>query len=130
MADILRDATMADLDDMTEIMCSAMPMTPAWNYRFPRRQEFPRIIGDVPAKIWKGSWTRALALIGASKLSRLLLLTEKEKGQWHLLFGSFHFLVTPKYHQIVCSILSSTPILYSECSQMNAPPDEMQIWRT
>jgi len=41
MADTLRDATIADLDDMTEIMCSAMPMDPAWNYRFPRRKEFP-----------------------------------------------------------------------------------------
>jgi len=37
----MRRATVEDLDDLTDIMCSAMPMDPQWDYRFPRRQEFP-----------------------------------------------------------------------------------------
>jgi hypothetical protein len=37
----MRRASAEDLDDLTDIMCSAMPMDPQWNYRFPRRREFP-----------------------------------------------------------------------------------------
>ena len=37
----IRRATVEDLDDMTDIMCTAMPMDPQWDYRFPRRREFP-----------------------------------------------------------------------------------------
>lgn len=37
----LRKATVDDLDDLADIACAAMPMDPQWDYRFPRRKEFP-----------------------------------------------------------------------------------------
>jgi len=41
MAMELRAATVADLDDLATIACRAMPMDPQWNYRFPKREQFP-----------------------------------------------------------------------------------------
>ncbi|KAJ4367028.1 hypothetical protein N0V83_007558 [Neocucurbitaria cava] len=38
---ILRTATAADLDDLANIACAAFPADPQWDYRFPRRKEFP-----------------------------------------------------------------------------------------
>ena len=38
----LRKATVDDLDDLADIACAACPMNPQWNYRFPRRKEFPK----------------------------------------------------------------------------------------
>lgn len=37
----LRKATVDDLDDLADIACAAFPMDPQWDYRFPRRKEFP-----------------------------------------------------------------------------------------
>ncbi|CAO2655442.1 Nn.00g105060.m01.CDS01 [Neocucurbitaria sp. VM-36] len=41
MALTLRTATTADLDDLASIACAAFPADPQWDYRFPRRKEFP-----------------------------------------------------------------------------------------
>ncbi|KAL2869464.1 uncharacterized protein BJX67DRAFT_379018 [Aspergillus lucknowensis] len=38
----LRQATPDDLEAMTEVMVSAFPMDPQWDYRFPLRQEYPK----------------------------------------------------------------------------------------
>jgi len=38
---IMRKATKDDLDDLVDIMCAAMPMDPQWDYRFPKRRQFP-----------------------------------------------------------------------------------------
>lgn len=38
----LRKATVDDLDDLTDIACAAFPMDSQWDYRFPRRKEFPK----------------------------------------------------------------------------------------
>lgn len=37
----LREATITDLDAITEIALAAFPLDPQWHYRFPRRHEFP-----------------------------------------------------------------------------------------
>lgn len=37
----LRQATPDDLDSMTDVMVSAFPMDPQWDYRFPYRLEYP-----------------------------------------------------------------------------------------
>lgn len=37
----LREATFSDLDAITEIALAAFPQDPQWNYRFPRRLDFP-----------------------------------------------------------------------------------------
>lgn len=37
----LREATKADLDALTDIMIAAMPTDPAWDYRFPYRDDYP-----------------------------------------------------------------------------------------
>lgn len=38
----LRAATADDLDDVADIACAAFPMDPQWDYRFPRRKEYPK----------------------------------------------------------------------------------------
>jgi hypothetical protein len=35
-------ATPDDLDSITDVMVSAFPMDPQWDYRFPYRREFPQ----------------------------------------------------------------------------------------
>jgi hypothetical protein len=37
----LRTALPTEAEALARIMCAAMPMDPQWNYRFPRRLEFP-----------------------------------------------------------------------------------------
>jgi GNAT superfamily N-acetyltransferase len=37
----LRTATLDDLDTVVDIGLTAMPLDPQWNYRFPKRQEYP-----------------------------------------------------------------------------------------
>lgn len=36
-----RRATLADLDEVTEVVLAAMPHEPHWNYRFVHKDEFP-----------------------------------------------------------------------------------------
>ena len=36
----VRRATTDDLDSLTNIACSACPMDPQWDYRFPRRDKY------------------------------------------------------------------------------------------
>lgn len=38
----LRRATLDDLDTITDLMVSTMPMDPLWDYQFPYRREFPQ----------------------------------------------------------------------------------------
>jgi hypothetical protein len=38
----LRQATAEDLDALRDIALAAMPMDPQWDYRFPRRKEYPQ----------------------------------------------------------------------------------------
>lgn len=56
----LRRATVQDLDSLVSLGLTAMPLDPQWNYRYPRREEFPvehracvkerwgRLFGDDP----------------------------------------------------------------------------------
>jgi hypothetical protein len=37
----MRNTAVDDLDDLTETMCSAMPMDPQWDYQFPKRLQYP-----------------------------------------------------------------------------------------
>ena len=37
----LRQATTDDLDTLRDIALAAMPMDPQWDYRFPRRMDYP-----------------------------------------------------------------------------------------
>lgn len=37
----LRQATADDIDDLTDLSCAALPLDPQWDYRFPRRKEYP-----------------------------------------------------------------------------------------
>jgi hypothetical protein len=38
----LRQATTKDLDALRDIALAAMPLDPQWNYRFPRRKDYPQ----------------------------------------------------------------------------------------
>lgn len=38
----LRTATADDLDSLADIACAAFPEDPQWDYRFPRRREYPQ----------------------------------------------------------------------------------------
>jgi hypothetical protein len=42
MAFVLRAASLDDIDEITDVVCTAMPMDPQWDYRMPRRKEFPQ----------------------------------------------------------------------------------------
>lgn len=37
----IREATIVDLDVITEIALAAFPLDPQWDYRFPHRYKFP-----------------------------------------------------------------------------------------
>lgn len=38
----LRVATTDDLDDLADLACATFPLDPQWDYRFPRRREYPK----------------------------------------------------------------------------------------
>lgn len=38
----IRPATLRDVDSIATIMYEAMPLDPQWDYRFPRRKDFPQ----------------------------------------------------------------------------------------
>lgn len=38
----MRVTTADDLDDLADLACATFPLDPQWDYRFPRRKEYPK----------------------------------------------------------------------------------------
>ena len=53
----LRTATVDDLDSLADIACAAFPTDPQWDYRFPRRREYPQDNWKSTRKIFNGFLT-------------------------------------------------------------------------
>ncbi|KAA6413004.1 MAG: hypothetical protein FRX48_02747 [Lasallia pustulata] len=53
----LRTATADDLDSLADIACAAFPMDPQWDYRFPRRREYPQDHWTCTRAIYNGFLT-------------------------------------------------------------------------
>lgn len=54
----IRDAVIEDLDQITEIGISSFPLDPQWNYRYPYREQHPKVHYDCCRQRWE-EWLAA-----------------------------------------------------------------------
>ena len=54
----VRDAVIEDLDQITEIGISSFPLDPQWNYRYPYREQYPKVHYDCCRQRWE-EWLAA-----------------------------------------------------------------------